>query len=135
MRGNIKSINGDSVMINVSNLSINNVINDSNKAMTYNWENENKLKSISKKDIIHLTRYKSKRERKFRNGLSATGAILLVGGAITALNTLMVEKKGNRKNLLLLGSIEMGAGFIIGLSSVKKKYYFKNSDDPWEFSN
>ena len=135
MKGYVNSISNDSVLLNVTNLSINSIIDDSSKEMVYNWENENKLKSISQSDILYLTRYKSKKAKKIRNALSITGGILLFGGAITTLNTLLVGKKGNRKDLLIIGGIEAGAGIILGLSSVKKDYYFKNTDDPWRFSN
>ena len=130
--GSIKSIIGDSVLLHISNLRIKNNNDEISKEMQFHWEADNKLQWISQKDILHLIHYKSSKGIKIRKAKAISGVLLVCGGAISMINTLITGNKEIRNKSLTLGGIEMGAGFIIGMLSTKTKYRFRDTDDPWE---
>lgn len=131
--GSIESISADSVIINTTNLRIRSSLGDTSKELIYDWEDESRRKSILKNDILYLTRYKSSQGKKVKTILSFAGGVLIVGGAITTLNALLISKNDNRKNHLAVGGLEMGLGVVLGMASAKKRHYFKTMD-PWSFS-
>lgn len=134
MFGNIVSVNKDSILMNVNEYSLHTKSKLSNHVMIFDWEEGPQLLSVSKKAIAYLSIYKSKKKVKTKENLSLIGGLLIVGGTLTAVNTLLVGDKGHKKNLLIAGGVQVGLGLTLAIASgSKKKYYFKGTGDPWKF--
>jgi|GEM_PF-2949095 len=135
IKGSIKSIKEDSIIIEISELKtvfIDDDI-DMNKELLYDWKNENKLKSFHQNDIYVLKKYKSEKAIKTKKNLTAIGGILVLSGVFTSLNTLIFSNKANRKNLLIASAVQFGFGLTLAIAQSPKKHYFKKVDDPWRF--
>lgn len=133
MIGRISRVSEDSIEIDMESYYLRKDFTKDRRNIGLDLRNQNNLISVSKNDILSIKNLKSEKKIKIRKALSIYGGILMVGGAVTALNALVFKKNGNQKQLLIAGGVQFSAGLILGLSSPAKKYYFKNTDNPWKF--
>ncbi|MBK8055272.1 MAG: hypothetical protein IPK35_18870 [Saprospiraceae bacterium] len=131
--GRLISMVNDSITIDVTKIQVFSKEAAFQTQLSYDWQNQNYKKTFAKDDIALLKIIKSERKRKRNEAMSATGGLLLIGGALTALNTFIFVEKGHRKNLLIASGIQVVGGLVIGLSSTTKRYQFKGSQDNWQF--
>ena len=132
LHGNIVSVDSDSILFNTDILHL---TYDSGREKTgySEWCQMGQTNRIAKKDILRLNKYKTEKSRKAKSSLSIAGGILLFTGLGTALGSLVVSDKEDRKNLLLAGGVQVGCGFIMGLAIKPEYYKFSGTENPWRF--
>ncbi len=89
--------------------------------------------SFAKQEVYSISYYKSEKNKKFRDNMFRTGAILFLGGAFTAANSLIFQTNRSR-DLLIASGAQMGAGIVLSLGFMRKNYYFKSIKYPWKIN-
>ncbi len=94
--------------------------------------NSGNKKMIAKSDVLNMTRYKSLKSKKAKNTMVIIGGVIMMGGALTAINALIIGGD-NKDKYIIAGGAQLTAGLIIGLSFNQPSYEFMKKDDPWQF--
>ena len=133
MFGYLDSVRGDSIYMKVNTMNINKSKDGLSLSEAYQFEKLDIIQAIPKDDILYMKIYKSKKSQKRSNAFALVGGLLIISGSVTALNTFLVKDKSNKRNLFIAGGIQIGAGFILGISTNPSKYHFKKVNDPYKF--
>lgn len=92
--------------------------------------------SIAKKDVFDLQNYQSYKKEKSKSKVAKIGAVLMATGLITLAHTALVDGRDNRRNLLISGGVQTGAGLVMAISATSKRYKFKEAEGRrnWRFN-
>lgn len=131
--GQILSVEKDSISFQISTLEKHIKQDGFENNNVSEWDSNQPINMIAKEDILFLSKYKSAKNKKIRDGLSITGGILIFTGLTTTLNATLVKKKGGRENVFYSGITQFGVGIILASFYRSKKYYMKTCSDPWRF--
>lgn len=128
--GYIKKVEGDSISFLAEELSLGIQSDCGGDYLKLAYIDSGPVKAIAKNDIYYLKDFKSKRGQRRKETVSTIGALAVIGGLLTGLNSIFLADNG-RKDLLIASGIQIGAGLILGISTHTTRRNFKNNPDPW----
>ncbi len=133
--GQVISVNKDSLTLKLTSYTDKRCIDEVAIQHLYAFSAVPPKIAIDKNDIIYFNHYNSYGAKQRKRGFTIAGALLLFTGTVTLLNAILLKDKGSKQTLVISGAAQIGLsiGFLIG--GGEKKYYLKNSMEPWRFSD
>ena len=129
--GQITSVSKDSFTMKVTSYrSIKNIDNEQ-LDNTYFSKSSSIRTTIANNDIHYIRNFKSYASQNRKSAFTVPAGLLITTGAVTALNTFVVNGKNAKRNLLISGGAQISLGVIFGLLSNSKKYYMNEAADVW----
>ncbi|MCC6410203.1 MAG: hypothetical protein IT270_01010 [Saprospiraceae bacterium] len=129
--GAFTRISADSLEMHTGTVKARNIVGPITVEQDYVY-NAKALTTVAVRDIRYLQHYKSKKTYESKKSWNIAGGILILTGAFTALDFIIVDDKESRKELLVYGGIQVGAGIAIAALSSSKKHYFKENERVWK---
>ena len=120
----------DSLEMHTGTVKARNIVGDITVEQDYAF-NAKALTTVAINDIRYLQQYKSKKAYESKKSWNIAGGILILTGALTALDFILVDDKESRNDLLIYGGIQIGVGITVAALSSSKKYYFKDRERIW----
>jgi len=132
MTGKFVGTTKDSLLFNANYFQFTKCFDCQDCFIDPNYLNDESNKMIAKSDVLNFTKYNSLASKKTKNAMVIIGGIIMIGGALTTINALVIGGE-NKNNYLVAGGAQLATGLIIGFSFNQSSYEFKKKNDPWKF--
>jgi hypothetical protein len=133
LTGKIYSIEGDSITLQLFSVSNKKVIDGTENEHIYFSQTGMIKSTIAWDQIYYLRNFKNYKNINRKTNFQIIGAILMVTGAVTMLNSFIVDTRSNKNKLLYTGGAQIGLGLGFSILGSTKKYFLHHTNNNWVF--
>ncbi len=131
LTGKIKSIGADSITLQLFNISTKKLIDGTESENIYFSQNGKIKSTIAQDQIYYLRNFKTYKSINRKISFKIIGAILLTAGAVTMLNSFIVNNRSNKNKLLYTGGAQIGLGLGFSILGSTRKYFLHHTNNNW----
>lgn len=133
--GNIKAIRGDSIEMNLRELSVQRSVQEISFDEYIESHSSSLYYTFHKDSVQSLSVYKDYKSYRRKSTIPAIGGIFIVTGLLTAANAWIVPDRSSKDRLRIVGGIQVGIGGLLALIWKDNSYNFVLPRKSWKIVN